>query len=448
MEAKKSKFEKLFEHWISTRKTLIADSSGASRKGLAKSMIGLGAKMSQIILVSTYEEAEKEIEKNHPDVVITDYEIGPRCGLDLLQAQRENNPDTKKALFVLVTGNTSQSAVAQAAEEDVDTFILKPYTVEVLRNSILQAALRKINPSDYTKKIEAGKEALFEEGNIDKAMGLFEEAIGMDPKPSLALFYHGQAHMMKEAIQVAQDDFSKGLTYNKIHYKCLTGLYDILLKQKQYQEAYDVVKRISRYFPANPQRLSSVLRLAIMTESYEDVERYYQIFINLDTRNDQLVKYICAALVVCGKFYLQNSSGSRALELFQKAGVTAAGRPKILKEIILSLVGNDLSKEALSFLARFPADTKSGTDYLAMELLIQLKTAPIAPVVEKAQSAIQSGHKDPIIYKVLIEGYNRLNKGDSASRICEEAAQVFPEQAAQFQELLQSTHTPETPKGD
>jgi hypothetical protein len=54
----------------------------------------------------------------------------------------------------MVTGNSSQSAVSpEAAEEDVDTFILKPYTIEIFSSvCFLKAAMAKLYPSDYMKK--------------------------------------------------------------------------------------------------------------------------------------------------------------------------------------------------------------------------------------------------------------------------------------------------------
>lgn len=93
-----------------------------------------------------------------PQIVITDFNLSNRCGLDLLQRQREQCPDAKECLFVLITGNTSQSALAQAAEEDVYTYLLKPYTIDIFRKSIARAVEAKLTPSNYTRLINEGKE--------------------------------------------------------------------------------------------------------------------------------------------------------------------------------------------------------------------------------------------------------------------------------------------------
>jgi two-component system chemotaxis response regulator CheY len=421
-----TKKEKIFAKWISSRKTLICDSSGTSRSGMTRSLIDMGAKMNNIIRTANFEQAEHELTKFKPHLVLTDYDVGPRCGLDLLQQLRKDNPEFKQSVFVLVTGNTSQSAVAMAAEEDVDTYILKPFTMEVLRNSILEVALQKINPSDYLKKIEEGKSKL-ESEKLDEAIKLFEEAIELDAKPALAYFYHGQAEYMKKIIDNAKGDYNTGLEFNKIHYKCLTGLFDVCMDQKEFTDAYDIVKKISRYFPANPERLSTVLRLAIMTESYEDVERYYQLFTSLEHRDELLIRYICAALVTCGKYYLKANVGSRAVELFRKAGVTAAGRTGILKEIIITLVDAGQAKECEEFLKRFPNDEagKTGKDVMGLYISYVSTKVP-GKILQDAMALEKKGIEDPYLSRIIFGTCSKIKKHDEAKRVAKEALEKWP----------------------
>ena len=243
---KKDKASLVFEKYISERNIVIADPNASSRAGLARALVNMGAKTIHVSLAPSFTVAVDCINEKKPHVVLCDYDLGGGRGLDLLQAQRVQRPESRECLFVLITGNTSQSAVARAAEEDVDSYILKPYTLEVLRNCIMSAALTKIKPSDYIQTIEAGK-GLLQEGKFDEAIKTFEKAMQMDSQPALACFYLGQTELMKKLMDEAEGRYEKGLGYNKIHYKCLTGLYDLLYDQKKYADAYDVIKKISRY---------------------------------------------------------------------------------------------------------------------------------------------------------------------------------------------------------
>src|SRR5206468_1891405 len=106
----------------------------------------------------------------------------------------------------------------------VDTFIIKPYTLETLKRTLTTAAIAKLYPNEYVRTIEAGKALLFK-GEVDAALTEFNKATKLDPKPALAYFYKGQAEQLKSAVEDASKDYKQGLNYNKIHYKCLIGLY-------------------------------------------------------------------------------------------------------------------------------------------------------------------------------------------------------------------------------
>lgn len=424
--------QKVFEQFISDKKILIADASGGARASIAGVITSLGAKMAQITLCQSFAEAEAEIERNAPSLVIADYDFGKRCGLDLLQRQRAARPHLKESVFILVTGNTSQSAVAKAAEEDVDTYVIKPFTAGVLKASIVRAVLTRIDPPEYLQVIERGKKELAE-GKIEDASKTFEFSKTLDSAPSLACFYSGQVQDIQKSLDVAEGSYSRGLEYNKIHYKCLVGLYENYMSRKRHSEAYDVIKKISHYFPANPQRLTAVLRLAIITGSYEDVERYYRIFTNIDERNEEMVKYICAALVVCGKYYLQQNFGSRAVELFQKAAITASGRTKILREIITALLDSGLAKQADEFLRRFPPESHSTPDYQAMNFLVMDQTSPRSRVIEKGRELLSKDIHDPVVYRVLIQRSLEAGLTHAVEDLVRQAVQRFPEQKTLFE---------------
>jgi DNA-binding NarL/FixJ family response regulator len=424
----------LFAEYIKEKKIVIVDQNSSSRVGIARMLSNLGAKGPNIRTATDYEHGVKEIELSKPHIVVCDYDLGNRSGLELIQSLKKQSPDYTQSLFIMVTGNSSQSAVSQAAEEDVDTFILKPYTIEIFRQCLLKAAMSKLYPSDYIKKIDEGKKLLIDLKPAE-AKAIFEEAKTMDPKPALACFYIGQAEAMEKALEQAQGSYSQGLNYNKIHYKCLTGLFDLLMEKKMVGDAYEVVKRISRYFPANPQRLAQVLRLAIMTKSYEDVERYYQSFIDLDARNDELVRYICAALVVCGKYYISTNNPSRGMELFRKASITGTGKVKILREIIMALAENEMLKDAREYLSRFPLEIQSGPDYQAMSYLVGSDSQPTTLTISLGRELVSKGVFDPVIHQVLIKKSIQEGYKDSAEELIREGLKKWPEQTLMFDKL-------------
>ncbi|MBI3555454.1 MAG: response regulator [Deltaproteobacteria bacterium] len=443
-DAPDSRSAAIFTKYLENRKVLIADPSSTSRSGLYNVFRELGAKSNLTILVSSFNQAQTAIESEKPHIVVAEFELGKRCGLDLLQKQREFRPlETKETLFIIATGNTSQSAVARAAEEDIDAYIIKPITPEVVRKTVMKAAIAKIRPPEYVVAIEDGKKAMAA-GSLDEAQQHFERARKLDPAPALACAYLGQLNYLRKILDAAQGNYESGLQYNRIHYKCMVGLYEVLMGMREHTAAYEVVRRIAQYFPANPKRLAEVLRLAIVTGKYEDIEKYYAIFINLDDRDETLIKYICSALVVCGKYYLSTKVGNaRALELFRKASATSSGRPMILREIILSLIDYRLAKEAEQFLAKFPPEDCNSDDFLLMRFLIKVADGPRNAVFEQGRTLLQREIKDMRLFTEMIKIAVENHLPSAAEQYYYAAIKAYPDKKAHFDELL-GTGKPET----
>ncbi len=400
--------------FVGEGKVLIVDPSQVTRSSVAQILSGMGLKGTSLVTCATFDEAEERVRSLRPKVVLADYELDQRkCSLELFQTLKGQIQDLRAHLFVLVTGNTSQTAVARAAEEDVDSYILKPFTPASFRNALMRAVITKLNPSTYLQTIETGK-TLLSRGKLEEAIAVFEQAVAMDPEPSLAFSYLGQVHLIRQALHSAQGDFLKGLQFNKLHYKCMVGLFEVLMFQKEHVHAYEVIKRIAQFYPANPSRMTALLRLTILTGHYEDMGLYYTIFTNLGERTDEMTKVMCSALIVAGRHHATHGDAVRALDCFQKAAVSSAGRPRILKDLTVAMVEAGLPLEADKTLTRFPGDTRDRPEFLVAHLAVANALEDPESVLDKAQRLLAQGLTDPTLYKVAIRRAKELNKLDLA----------------------------------
>lgn len=427
----------LFRKFLETRTVLIVDANAAARSSLFNVMKELGAKTNLLLLANTYQQGAQQIIESKPHIVISEYDLGKNCGLDLLQSQREQRPkETKECLFIIVTGDTSQTVAARAFEEDVDAYIIKPYTLEYVRKTILKTALQKIKPPPYLAKIEEGKK-LMAETNFDEAEKIFKEAIELDPCPTLAYYYLGQIKYMREVLHQAHSNYLKGLRLNNVHYKCLVGMYELLMRQKENEKAYEVVRKIAKYFPANPKRLTEVLRLAISIGKYEDIERYYSVFLNMDTSNETLVRYTTAALVICGKYYLIQKQGApKALDIFKKAAITSGNNPKILAEIIPLLTERKLIEEAKTFLTRFPAEVRASNAYFLSEFFVLNGEGTVALVIDRGRQLLSKGILDARLYEVMIQRSLEAGLQSAGEDLFRDALKSFPDKKEQFEKAM------------
>ena len=244
----------LLKKHLSKNHVVIVDGSSGARTCMASSLIQFGATRAKMSLVGTIEEARSEILRTSSKIVFCDYQVGKKSGLDLIQDQRRelDLTDMDDTLFFLVTSNASQAAVARAAEEDVDAFVLKPYTLATLQKCLSQAVAAKINPTAYTQLILQGK-SLSRSENVSDAKMRFQDAKKLEKQPTLACYYLGKTEKDSSSFDEAEKLFLEGLAFNAIHYKCLSGLFELLSKRGKHTEAYEIIKRLTQYFP-NPRR--------------------------------------------------------------------------------------------------------------------------------------------------------------------------------------------------
>ncbi len=410
--------KEVFKKFLEMNEVLIVDKNASSRSRLIKTLSDLGAKNHRIHSASNIEEANVIIEQKNIGLVLSEYFIGIGSGFDLFKSLRKLYPGKKELCLILVTANISQSAVAKAAEEDVDSFIIKPYTVQSIQESLLSTVYHKIKPSDYVKKIEEGKN-LITNGQYTEAEVKLGEAIKMHPKPALALFYLGQAAYLKRYVEQATGSYGQGLSFNNIHYKCLVGLYEIFIEDQKFHEAYQIVRKISKYFPANPDRLSEIVRLAIRTENFQDMQDYYEIFISLEERVQSLVNYLGAGMFIAGKHCLLNGSYDIAFRYFDNIAVSCSSYTKFLRAVVETLVEQEMIEQAEKYLSRFEVSDRSGRDYKISEYLIFAKySIDDGAIIKSGLELYNTQIKDVRCLQALVDAMER-------SRFSEEKIESF-----------------------
>jgi CheY-like chemotaxis protein len=397
----------VFKQFLEGNEVLIVDKNPSSRNRLLKTVYELGAQRHLIHTCGNLMEAEYFITTHNIGVVLSDYYIGGGSGFDLFKMVRAKYPEKKDLCLILVTSNISQTAVAKAAEEDVDSFIIKPYTIQSIQENLTATIMQKIQPSEYLQRVEEGKE-LIKSGKFNEAITKLKEAAYLHSKPALALFYIGQAEYVKNRLAEATNSYSEGLNFNNIHYKCLIGLYEIFLREEKFDEAYAVVKKIAKYFPANPDRLSQIVRLAIRTGNFQDMQSFYEIFTSLEDRGEILTNYIGSGMFIAGKYHLINQNPETALQYFENIAISCPDYTKFLRAIVDLLVEHKMEDEAEKYLQRFPAGSIEKEDYLVSHYLIESrKNKDVGLIIKNGLDLYNKKIRDFSCMKTLMEAMSR-----------------------------------------
>ncbi len=423
-----------FIDFIADKKIQVISEDAQLRAEVGKGLSNLGAKSAFMALSSDWTAALQDFVRLKPAIVICDYTFCGAQGLNLVQELRkavEDSADAGLLTVIMLVESKAQMATSLGAEDDVDGIVQVPFTSETLRQGVGGGAGLRYFPDDFRKVLVAGRQSL-KEGRLDEALQQFQKAAELQPRSALALYHVGQVLYLKGDTQGASDRYSAGLALNKIHLRCLTGLHECLWQKSAHAEAYDVAKRVFRYYPVTAQRLVSAVRLAVVTRSVDDIEAYAQAYRGLTVKTEETTRYMCAAMVVCGKYYLQKNLSSRAFELFLRTAEMAGDRSKVFREIVLALLDANLVSEARKFLEQFPPKARTTPDFQLSEYLILDRVGNNFRSIDQGRKLIKEGIDDPLVYRVLLQRTFEAGMSDSVKVLLDEAQRKWPDRSDEF----------------
>lgn len=368
------KTNSIFTLFIQNTSILLADPSVSSVNRMIKILVDLGAKRHQIHTAGTFQEAVQIGINKGVGLIISEFTLPGGSGFELFQGLREQCSNISMSQ-VLLTSNLSQMAVATAAEGDVDAYILKPFTVQTVMDTLVEAITEKLQPSEYSQCVEQGRIYIVER-KYDDARKILEKALKLHPKPSLSLFYLAQLDLLTGRSESAGTHYAQGLAYNEIHFKCLWGLHSLLEEEENFTESYKILRRIITVFPADEGRLCKGIRLAIKTDHAIDIQEFYRIAIEFDRRSETLLKTLAAGLYICGKVALKNGDPEVALAAFDAIAISGSQFPKILGAAIEVLIDHGKFNDAEKLLKKFPSIHKDAPEYLIADLLLTAHVIP------------------------------------------------------------------------
>ncbi|MBC7690994.1 MAG: hypothetical protein H7222_04445 [Methylotenera sp.] len=439
----------LIRNYLKDKKVLILDSSSLSRSSLGSLLLSLGAKSSQLILVSTLSAALEEFQRGIPAVLISEYSPGSGNTSELFRRQRSLSPvstsetsaDTTHLLSLLMTGDASGGAVGDAARLDVDLVIVKPYSKDGLRELISQKIEFKLSHSAYSQAIRRTKSHILE-GDLASAIEAFQ--IARSIQPATSRFFTEQAQLGQKVVRTGGSSRSIAFAPSfdssggrKENFQCLTDLYEVLLKQKNYAGAYRAIQKMMPYFSGESEKVSELFRLATVTGNLSDLHQYYPLFLSTQNRSEALIQTVSSAYLCGAKNYSREKKSSLMRDYLAKAVGVANSRTElatpVLRQAIALLVQAGITAEARAYLRRIPSES---SDYLAMEYLIANGDRDSSgQVIDQGWKLLGRGIQDPVIHEILISRLMERGKRDPAENLAHEAARLWPEQSERFRSL-------------
>ena len=416
---------------------LIVEPSNAFFSVIQSCLIGYKMAGSKILFASNYNDAVKMMAEYKPKILITEYMIGKHFGLALVDKHDELF-DSLSRISIMVTKESSDNAVAEAAEEQLDAYIVKPFSAADMQKRLLEVIKRKMHPNAYIQKIREGK-GLSKINNFDGAMALFAEAKNLNPKPTLACYYLGNGFLAQKNYSKAREEFHQGLMYNELHYKCLTGEFDCLMQENQYKDAYRLANVIRSNFPVTSIRLGKFFIAAVHTENFQDLPKLYDLYTNLDYRPPELINLVSVALFTSGRFYIRKKNElANTIKYFEMTANVCGRNIDYIEKIIDELIKFKHISNSEAFLKLVRAEDLGTPKQLQLQFKVGRFILSPEAVIEMGRKIMIDGKVNSEITKVIIQFIVDNGKLPLAESLIVKGVALFPEIRKELYTILET----------
>lgn len=117
-------------------KALVADDSGVMRKIIIRALNGAG--INDVVEAVDGEDAVKQFGAESIDIVLTDWNMPGKTGLEVAQAIRATGSTVP---IIMVTTEAEKSRVLEAIQAGVNDYLCKPFEVDALQQKLEKFAL-------------------------------------------------------------------------------------------------------------------------------------------------------------------------------------------------------------------------------------------------------------------------------------------------------------------
>ncbi len=112
-------------------KVLVADDSSTMRKIILRSLQAVG--VTEVTEAADGDEAVAKFGEGTFDMVLTDWNMPGKSGLEVVQDIRKTNTDVP---VIMVTTEAEKTRVMEAIQAGVSDYLVKPFTADTLREKL------------------------------------------------------------------------------------------------------------------------------------------------------------------------------------------------------------------------------------------------------------------------------------------------------------------------
>ncbi len=116
-----------------SQKALVVDDTGVMRKIVTRALMAVG--VTDVVEAADGEQGIDAFKRSSFDIVMTDWNMPKKSGLDLLKEIRSINADVP---VIMITTEAEKSRVLEAIQAGASDYVAKPFEQDLLRTKLLK----------------------------------------------------------------------------------------------------------------------------------------------------------------------------------------------------------------------------------------------------------------------------------------------------------------------
>lgn len=302
------------------------------------------------------------------DFVISDWNMPKINGTELLSMIRSSKK-WKDLPFLMITAEANQSIVAEAAENDVDAYLTKPFVTATLELKIKELLDQVVNPSPLTQLLRKAEE-FGEKNQIDQALECISLAVKSNPKSSKPLREMGRLYLKKGVVDKALVCFQRATELNRLDIPSFQYMGQISLKMGDTEKATSYFTKALDLSPRNAERAFKVASLLLDIKKLDEAEKIFKTMLH---NNPDDLDLFCEVAETC----LQHGLYELAAKTYRTVINADAERQFLAKKLGQALQKAGHPNEAIEVFeksaTRFPNDIELLLDLAQAYLALNLK---------------------------------------------------------------------------
>jgi tetratricopeptide (TPR) repeat protein len=267
-------------------------------------------KITNYKFVSTVRDAKISLLTMNVGLFICEWSLKDMNGIQFCREIKED-PRHGQTPFLLLSVENLKKDVILASEVGIDGYLLKPFSFEEFRDSVMSVLRVKRAPSPINRTIDEAQE-LFRLNEIDRAEALFEQARQSNPQSARALTGLAQVADLRGDSARAIMLLKQAHHANPDYVDAIRILVELYLVRGPTRDLIEMAEKAHKVSPENPKYTLILAKAFLEEEDLPQSELFFKKTIRLSPKLAQAYKGL-------GRLYLIQDDYDSAMKNFEKA---------------------------------------------------------------------------------------------------------------------------------